>query len=880
MGRGDAAGNDNYYATRVFRDPLQVTKLNYRSAPRYEVGWYRRDFVIPNNEALGRQARYLTLAPADFFTDGWCNGTHLGHHEGGYTPFEFDLTDSLTTTPEGTRVGTVVLRVCDPMDNHEQPVGKQWQWYTTTSGIWQTVYVEPRSTTYIDSFRIVPDLGTRSAQFLIHCTEATDCTVDIEITPPKGSARTTSITVIEDVAEGWTPVDPMFLWDPNEPNLYRVVMHLRCGERVLDEVCTYFGMRSIDAAPIEANDPNSPQALRINNVPRYLRGALYQSYYPEGVYTAGDAQVLRDDIAYAKKAGFNFLRVHIKIDDPLLLYYADTMGMMLMCDFPNFGEGGDTPLGRERFETMMRKAIQRDFNHPSFVAWCLFNETWGFGGQVELVKLFPSLDENPEEVKMIVAESPESEVVAKAKLENHGSHAWVQHIWEEAKVLDNTRLIEDMSVVYWDHLHYFGHGDTDINSWHFYIDDYVKAKKHIEKIVNETYSGSNFNYVEGYEHRNQPLINSEYGGVGALDGDRDTSWSFQISHQRVASSGQNLRVHLHRAERRGVGIQRLLKYDRSPKQFGYDPTIINAANVLPVDAPPISRCPMGEIMRLEVASSHYSTKPLKDISLVWQLSGVDTLGRVHPDLARGLVPIAFPHGRVAHAHTIELKLPDEVMHCTLSLRAISRTGDTVARNYIEYLTWNDYPARREETPQELILRMSPGDWADAWWSGFSGDREDAHHADRCFGSGHGFFEWAYALDGANLWEAKRIRVLVEASARRVGNSQTDNNRRPTNLQILLNGAPVYSAKVPDHPHDSRGSLSYINGGDTGRGAYGYLAHATIEGALLRDIVERVHNDHLYLRTQVPGDMPLQGGLTVYGAQSGRYPVAPTIIIEW
>jgi hypothetical protein len=86
--------------------------------------------------------------------------------------------------------------------------------------------------------------------------------------------------------------------------------------------------------------------------------------------------------------------------------------------------------------------------------------------------------------------------------------------------------------------------------------------------------------------------------------------------------------------------------------------------------------------------------------------------------------------------------------------------------------------------------------------------------------------------------------------------------------------------VPDHPHDSRGSLSYINGGDTGRGAYGYLAHATIEGALLRDIVERVHNDHLYLRTQVPGDMPLQGGLTVYGAQSGRYPVAPTIIIEW
>ena len=134
----------------------------------------------------------------------------------------------------------------------------------------------------------------------------------------------------------------------------------------------------------------------------YLRGALHQSFYPDGVYTAGDASVLRNDIAHAKKCGFDFLRIHIKIDDPLLLHYADTMGILLMLDFPNFGEGGDTPKGRRRFEDMMRRAIERDFNHPAVIAWCVFNETWGFGGQVELVKLF-----GPEDPAGGTAERPE-----------------------------------------------------------------------------------------------------------------------------------------------------------------------------------------------------------------------------------------------------------------------------------------------------------------------------------------------------------------------------------------------------------------------------------------------------------------------------------------
>jgi hypothetical protein len=883
-GEGDAAGNDNYYSTRVFRDPLRVNKLNHRSAPRYEIGWYRREVVIPANEYWENKRVILTVGAADFFTDGWCNGVHLGRHEGGYTPFEFDITDALHTRPDGTRIGVLVLRVEDPMDNAQQPVGKQWSWYTTTSGIWQTVFVEPRHASHIRNFRIVPDIDTSSAQFLIHCEEAENCYIEIEIQSPdacaKVPAKKTRIAVTDGIAEGWSPVDPLLLWDVNHPHLYDVTLRLCRDDHTLDEVETYFGMRSIDAAHMGDN-PNAPMALRINGVPRYLRGALYQSYYPEGVYTAGDASTLKHDIDYAKRVGFNFLRVHIKVDDPLLLYYADKMGMLLMCDFPNFGEGGDTPLGRERFEYTMRKAIERDFNHPSIVAWCLFNETWGFGGQVELVKLFPGEKQNDAEAKMVVVESSESEVIQKAKLDNHGSHAWVQHIWEEAKVLDNTRLIEDMSVVYWDHLEFYGHGDTDINSWHFYINDYAKAREHIEKIAKETTSGSNLNFVPGYEQDRQPLINSEYGGVGALDGDRDISWSFRFLTSELRRQGSicaYIFTELTDVEWEYNGF---LQYDRTPKEFGYDPRIINSADVLPIDAPPISLVAPGENVEVKISSSHYATKPLKDVSLQWRLSGVDTLGRVHQNILRGQVAIPYPHGRVAHAHTLNLTMPETPMLCTLHLEAVTAEGELAARNYLEYSVCESYPMGREENGGSVILRARPQDWSDAWWSEFQAPREDTEKKDYAAGRGHGFYEWALPLDGINLWEARRLRVLVEASSSKIESSQTNIKQHPTVAQILLNGAVVYAAKIPNHPHDSRGSLSYLHLSDSGgRGEHGYLLHATVEGNLLREVAERTGDSYLRLRCAVPGDAFSQGGLTIYGAQSGRYPVPPTIIVEW
>jgi hypothetical protein len=888
-GEGDAAGNENYYSTRVFFNPLEVTRSNHRSAPRYEVGWYRRTIEIPDNAAWQGKRAILTIGAADFFTDCWCNGQHLGHHEGGYTPFEFDLTDVLGKPgPDGRRRCVVVMRVEDPVDNHEQPVGKQWRWYTTVSGIWQTVYVEPRSPSYIRSFRIYTNIDTSTARFEIKCscTDQEDV-VTAEIFPPDSPVQRVSLEVKDGVAEQAIKLNSLFLWNPNEPHLYKVILRLQRKGQTEDLVRTYFGMRKIDFAPGEP--PESPVSLRLNGVARYLRGALHQSYYPEGVYTAGDVETLKNDIAYAKKVGFNFLRIHIKIDDPLLLNYADKMGMLLMADFPNFGEGGDTPLGRQRFEVMMREAIDRDFNHPSIFAWCMFNETWGFGGQVEFVDMIHPINpkDRPKNRALSAAVSASAAAGAvgvlepakreKAKLANLSSHAWVQRMWELAKQLDPTRLIEDMSVVHWEHLDYFAHGDTDINSWHFYIDDYARAREHIAKIVKATFMGSNFNYVPGYAHKGQPLINSEYGGVGALDGDRDISWSFKFLTNELRRYGQisaYIFTELHDVEWEHNGF---LNYDRTPKAFGYDPKIINESDTLPMDAPPISRIRPGEMIRVDVSSSHFSSRPSSDMTLRWRLDGMDTRGRIRQCVALGSVPIPFPHRRVVHAHTIELQTPAEAMLGTLWVEACNAEGTVVARNFVDYLISDHYPASRVDTPRALILRGAPGNWASAEWSGGMGDREQAQAEDSCHGHGCGFFEWVLPLEGADLSKARRLRVLCEVSSRRIDNPQTDDDIFSTTLHGFLNGIQIYNSIIRNHPHDTRGALSYLRGG---LGAYGYLEHAFAEGELLQQIVQHTNDDHLHLRLAVPPDALAQGGLTVYGAECGRFPVSPTIIIEW
>jgi hypothetical protein len=448
-------------------------------------------------------------------------------------------------------------------------------------------------------------------------------------------------------------------------------------------------------------------------------------------------------------------------------------------------------------------------------------------------------------------------------------------MWKLAKSLDPTRLVEDMSVVAWDHLANYGHGDTDVNSWHFYTNDYATARRQINEVVEKTYTGSTFNYVEGFQQGSQPLINSEYGGVGALDGDIDTSWSFKFltnELRRQPKLSAYIYTELHDVEWERNGF---LNYDRTPKEFGYDPTIVNQGDVLPIDAPPIQRCHPGQDLALEIFSSHFSRRKREDVTLHWRLGGIDSLGWMHDDLASGCEAIRFPHLRVELAKGLSLRMPQQTMLCTLWVRAYVPDGTLVARNYIQFFVDGGFPAR-EEINGRTVLRLEPHSWHGADWKHGFLAREDAESRGGNYGAGSGFFEWRFPFTASELRKRSRVTVLCEASSFRPGSPQTDSFAQPTTLRMLLNGIPIYHAILPNHPHDARGALSYLRGSN---GAYGYLSHARIDGDLFHQVVGKMKEGQIRLRCLVPRDQQPQGGLTIYGSSSGRYPIPPTVIIE-
>ena len=190
-------------------------------------------------------------------------------------------------------------------------------------------------------------------------------------------------------------------------------------------------------------------------------------------------------------------------------------------------------------EIAMRGAIARDFNHPSIVAWCLFNETWGFGGQAEFMKFINTVP-------------PVSGAAIKARGKKIEQRKRIQVDPEDVETGQITRsdapLVEDMSVVAWEHLRYYGHGETDINSWHFYTGDYSTARRWVNEVVEQTYAGSTFNYVPGFKQEQQPLIASEFTAASLrLTATSILAGAFSPRNELPWRHRSALCVHLHRA---------------------------------------------------------------------------------------------------------------------------------------------------------------------------------------------------------------------------------------------------------------------------------------------------------------------------------------------
>ncbi|KPK86652.1 MAG: beta-galactosidase [Bacteroides sp. SM23_62_1] len=368
------------------------------SGVKREVGpenrlWYHRQFEIPASWK-GKQI-LLNFGASDWETKVWINGTETGYHRGGYDAFTFDITDALT----GKTKQEILIAVWDPVDQGTQPRGKQVLhphgiWYTSVTGIWQTVWIEPVNSEYIKTLRIVPDIDQETVTFIPGLSQ------DAAVLPVKVEIFKDNETVIElisDEAAIVLPVKDPVLWSPGHPFLYtfRLEMTGNNGE-VTDRVAGYFGMRKISLG----EDEKGFTRIMLNDEFIFQFGPLDQGWWPDGLYTAPTDEALKYDIEVTKKLGFNMIRKHVKIEPERWYYWCDRLGILVWQDMPSGDQyiGHDDPditrseESEKQFKYELTNLVKNHFNHPSIIIWVPFNEGWGQFKTGEIVDFIRKLD--------------------------------------------------------------------------------------------------------------------------------------------------------------------------------------------------------------------------------------------------------------------------------------------------------------------------------------------------------------------------------------------------------------------------------------------------------------------------------------------------------
>ena len=352
--------------------------------------WYKRNFSL-NEDFAGKRA-ILHFEAVDWQCSVWVNGVLLGEHTGGYNPFSFDITDVVT---DGEN--ELVVKVYDPTDAGHQQRGKQVNkthgfWYTATSGIWQTVWLEPINYCRIESIKLVPDIDAGKISLNVNHTCNCGAKIFAKILDGK--------TVVFDgeiAAETDIEIPDAKLWSPENPFLYDLYLTLDCnGEK--DEIKSYFGMRKFSIM----NDDKGIPRLALNNKPYFQRGLLDQGYWPESQLTPPSDEAMIFDIEKMRELGFNMLRKHIKTEPRRWYYHCDRLGMLVWQDMVSGGQYiGNTLAGtlpnlsihvkdnmykafkrgepewREEFRQELWGMIDNLFNCVSICCWVPFNEGWG-----------------------------------------------------------------------------------------------------------------------------------------------------------------------------------------------------------------------------------------------------------------------------------------------------------------------------------------------------------------------------------------------------------------------------------------------------------------------------------------------------------------------
>jgi beta-galactosidase/beta-glucuronidase len=335
--------------------------------------WYRRTFTAP--EKWSRDAGHVLLhfGAVDWETEVWINGQKVGEHRGGYDPFTFEIDKALKK--EGPQ--EIVVAVWDPSDAGPQPRGKQVRkpnsiWYTPTTGIWQTVWLEPVPKAYIHGLKIVPDIDNKAVHVTVSASgKGGDVIVHSADANAKG--RSGEEVVLK--------IPSLRLWTPDDPSLTPLTIDLLSDGKRIDSVHSYVGMRKVSLG----KDSKGVMRILLNNKPLFQYGPLDQGFWPDGLYTAPTDEALRYDIEMTKKLGCNLARKHVKVEPARWYYWCDKLGLLVWQDMPS-GDAhvapgkGEIKRSQESaaiYERELKAMIDNLHNHPCIVVWVPFNEGWG-----------------------------------------------------------------------------------------------------------------------------------------------------------------------------------------------------------------------------------------------------------------------------------------------------------------------------------------------------------------------------------------------------------------------------------------------------------------------------------------------------------------------
>jgi len=840
-----------------------------------DTGYYRRSITVPK-EWKGKRV-FVIVGASDHDTTCTFAGENLGSYSGGYVPFEFELTEFV----KWGEAQPLEFKVWDPPPKEAQNghylYGKQG--YGNARGIWQTVYLEARGQEYIESVRFYPHVVNGAVSGVV-VTLAAPARTEMTAVALLGGQRV-EIPLHRGAVRGMRPlkVDKPHLWTLDDPYLYDVTVSL-CSEnpddqtiKQYDSVRTYFGFREIG----RGKNPNGDPYVTLNGKPIYLQLCLDQSYHPEGWYTFPTDEAMKNEILLSKKLALSGNRVHIKVEVPRKLYWADKLGVLIQADVPcAWGDAGEKTFEEhwKCFEAM----VKRDFNHPSIYQWTLFNETWGLFSNRSL--------------QMGLA----SGSGGKRRVYRESTQRRVADAYRKAKELDPTRLVEDNSPCNNDHV------VTDVNTWHAYRPGYGWERTVADWCAN-TKRGSTVNYIGGHVQLGEPMMNSECGNVWGYHGstgDCDFSWDYHLmmnAFRRHLKCAGWLYTEHHDVCNEWNGY---VRFDRSPKYDGLDELAGMALADFHRDAflffagtPGRETGEMlapGQEVSVPVGVSFTTDKYAgKRLTLKMSDRFVDSNGNEsNSSFVQVGQTVEAKSWQCEKLWSVGFSAPD-VPVCGRMLFELYAGDEVIAKNFWCYGVTNAEPK---------TVVASNSEW--------SGGVTNVLGGLKLNGFGKGFFEFVLSAPGSSGCKTSKpqnpktsnnpLVFRAELSSKRKNGKdfgdydrkgldymlgggtfdrsknpnsypQTSDVKFPSGLKVYVNGKLAKEQVLSDDPADHRGILSWFSQPHDGKlreaGSYGWLVEAPVPASAVKDgkVTVRLEADN---------------GLAVYGPAFGRYPFGPHI----